>query len=120
MRVLEGHAAGQVALAFHPRVDELLTASGREIRRWNARTGEALGEPREAASGVHYLAHSPDGSRIAAGLSNANLELWRADTCEVLLRTSYSAGVWFTAWTRDGEALFALPMDETVRVLRAR
>lgn len=120
VRVLEGHAAGQVALAFHPRADELLTASGRQVRRWHARTGEPIGQPFEAASGVHYLACSPDGTRIAAGLSNATLELWLAATGEELLRTGFTAGVWFTAWARDGRALFALPMDETVRVLRAR
>ena len=69
---------------------------------------------------MHHLAFAPDGTRLAAGLANGTLELWRAETAEVLLRTTYSAGVWFTAWSRDGAALFALPMDDTVRVLRAR
>jgi WD40 repeat protein len=118
--VLEGHRPGQVALAFHPRSSELLTASGRELRRWHARTGAAVGAPFEAASGVHYLAYSPDGERVAAGLSNADLELWTSAARTPLLRKSYRSGVWFTTWTRDGTGLFALPMDETVRVLWAR
>ncbi len=120
VRVLEGHSPGQVALSFHPRTDELLTASGRGLRRWNAHTGEALGALPDAVSGVHYLEHSPDGTRIAAGLADAKLELWKTDTAEVLLRLDYSAGVFFTTWTKDGQGLFALPMDETVRVLRSQ
>ncbi len=120
MRVLEGHAAGQVALSFHPRAPELLTGSNRELRRWHAQTGAALGEPRDVASSVHHLSHSPDGSRIAAGLANADLEIWHTDTGDVLLRTTYRAGVWFTGWTPDGQGLLALPMDETVRVLWGR
>jgi WD40 repeat protein len=118
VRVLEGHRSGQVALSFHPRADELVTASGRELRRWNAHTGAALAALPDAVSGVHYLQHSPDGTRIAAGLSDAKLELWKADSAEVLLRLDYTAGVFFTTWTKDGEGLFALPMDDTVRVLR--
>lgn len=117
VRVLEGHGPGQLALTFHPRADELLTASGRELRRWNARTGEPLGALPDAVSGVHYLQHSPDGTRVAAGLVDAKLELWKSDTAEVLLRLDFTAGVFFTTWTRDGQGLFALPMDDTVRVL---
>lgn len=120
VRVLEGHAAGQVALSFHPRAEELLTVSGRELRTWHARTGEPLGGLPAARSAVHHLAHAPGGDRVALGLSDGSLELWRTDGGDVLLRLPFTAGVFFTTWSRDGQGLFALPMDETVRVLRAR
>jgi hypothetical protein len=41
-------------------------------------------------------------------------------TGAVLLRVPYAASVWQVRWSRDGADLFALPLDETVRVLRAR
>jgi WD40 repeat protein len=120
VRRLEGHAAGSVALGFHPRAGELVTASGKELRRWDAASGSPRGSLPGAASTVMSLAHSPDGTRIAAGLGNATLELWESASAEVLLRQPYAAGVWWVGWARDGQGLFALPMDETVRVLRAR
>ncbi|NOT31500.1 MAG: hypothetical protein HOP15_13720, partial [Planctomycetes bacterium] len=56
--------------------------------------------------------------RLAAGLSNNALEVWEAGSGEVLLRAPYTAGVWWVRWSRDGADLYALPMDDTVRVLR--
>ncbi|MBK8178814.1 MAG: hypothetical protein IPK67_07965 [Planctomycetes bacterium] len=67
-----------------------------------------------------HLSFAPDGRRIAAGLGNGDLELWDAQSGEVLLRQPHTAGVFFTRWSRRGDALFALPMDDTVRVLRTR
>jgi len=116
VRRLDGHPAGQVALAFHPDEQLLVSASGRDVRRWDAASGAALGQLPPAASAVHYLAWSPDGSRLAAGLANNTLEVWHAASGEVLLRVPYTAGVFCVAW--NGADLFALPMDDTVRVLR--
>jgi WD40 repeat protein len=116
---LEGLPAGEVALAFRPDGELLLAASGREVRAFDPRDGKLLAARPRAAGAVHALAFSPDGARIAAGLANNTLEVWHAESGEVLLRVPYSAGVWQVAWSRDGEELFALPMDETVRVLGA-
>jgi len=117
---LEGHRPGQVALAFHPLENVLVSAGGRDVRRWDAHSGKALTALTEASSSVHHLSFAPDGRRIAAGLANGDLELWDTRSGEVLLRQPYTAGVFFTRWSRSGDALFALPMDETVRVLRTR
>lgn len=117
---LEGHRPGALALAFHPLEDVLVSAGGRDVRRWDAHSGRALAALPEASSSVHHLSFAPDGRRIAAGLGNGDLELWDARSGEILLRHSYSAGVFFTRWSRDGDALFALPMDDTIRVLRTR
>ena len=117
---LEGHRPGQLALAFHPLEDVLVSAGGRSVRRFDAHTGKALSALPEASSNVLHLSFAPDGRRLAAGLGNGDLEVWDAQSGEVLLRHPYSAGVFFTRWSRNGDALFALPMDETVRVLRTR
>ena len=117
---LEGHRPGALALAFHPLENVLLSAGGRELRRWDAHSGKALGAFPEASSSVNHLSFAPDGRRIAAGLGNGDLELWDAQSGEVVLREPHTAGVFFTRWSRRGDALFALPMDQTVRVLRTR
>ncbi len=117
---LEGHPPATLALAFDPFDDVLVSAGGRDVRRWDAHSGKALAAFPKASSSVHHLSFAPAGGRIAAGLGNGDLELWDARSGEILLRNSYSAGVFFTRWSRPGDALFALPMDETIRVLRTR
>jgi WD40 repeat protein len=106
-----------VALAFQPDGKVLVSASGRDVRRWDA-SGSALEPLPVAAAAVYSLAFSPDGSRLCAGLANNTLEVWHAESGAVLLRVPFSAGVWSARWTPDGADLFALPMDDTVRVLR--
>jgi WD40 repeat protein len=116
---LSGHPPGQVTLAFEPRGATFVSASGRDVRRWDAASGAVRGSALSASAGVHHLAWSPDGTRLAAGLTNGDLELWEPASGTVLLRVPHTAGVFFTAWARDGQRLFALPMDQTIRVLRA-
>jgi WD40 repeat protein len=118
VKTLAGHPAGQVALCFDPTGERLLSASGRDVRAWKALDGELVAAFPAPAGGVLCLDWSRDGTRIAVGLANKNLEVWHAASGAVLLRRPYSSGVFFTRWSPDGGDLYAQPMDETVRVLR--
>lgn len=111
-------SAQSATLALHPD-GRLLTGRGRDVRLWDLATGTEERRLPEPQGSVNSLAISPDGTRVAAALSNNSLEIWRAETGEVLLRFPFTATAYFTRWSADGATVFALPLDGTARVFDA-
>ena len=118
-RVLADHEGQVLSVAFAPDGRRVVGAgAGGDVCLWSVPDGALVATLADAPGRVGYLAFSPDGARLAAGLVNGDLELWEAISGTVLLRLPHAAGVFFTRWSPSGDALFALPMDDTVRVLR--
>lgn len=67
---------GIKALVFSPDARTIATAAGNYIKLWNTRTGVELWHivPRTSPTS---LAFSPDGSTLAVGTSNGQVQLWR-------------------------------------------
>jgi serine/threonine protein kinase/WD40 repeat protein len=81
----QGHQAGKLSVAMSPDESRLATAAGRQVKLWDARTGqEALTLPlrqllpEEQAAGVVALAWTADGQRLRAALSDGSVIEWDA------------------------------------------
>lgn len=79
-RTLTRRAAGPI-LALAMSASQFATgATGGHVQRWNAHTGEPVGEPIALEIPVARLAYSPDGKTIAAALVDGQLVLLSAET----------------------------------------
>lgn len=63
-----------------PDGTRILTRAGREVRVWNARTGEPMTQPLENASGISALAFSPDGRFFATGSDDGVVTIRETET----------------------------------------
>ncbi|WP_285478811.1 P-loop NTPase fold protein [Amycolatopsis sp. NBRC 101858] len=75
---LTGHVGWVQALALTPEETELVSGgSDGTIRRWDLRTGLAIGEPMLGHDGtVFTVAVTPDGKRIVSGGSDGTVRYW--------------------------------------------
>jgi eukaryotic-like serine/threonine-protein kinase len=81
----QGHQAGTLSIAMSPDESRLATAAGRQVKLWDARTGqEALTlplrqlMPDEHPANVVALAWTADGQRLRAALSDGSVIEWDA------------------------------------------
>jgi WD40 repeat protein len=80
LRTLSGLTRGVKALAFSPDDKTLFSAGEKEIRVWDAVTGEPKTSLVGAAKGTVAVAVSPDGKRIVAEGEDGSLLFWDAVT----------------------------------------
>jgi WD40 repeat protein len=84
---LKGHRRAVAAVAYYPRGRLLATAGGSPahpyavdqppaIRLWDVASGKEVGHFRGHDCDVTSLAFSPDGGRLAAGLSDTTVLVW--------------------------------------------
>ncbi len=81
----QGHQAGKLSIAMSPDDLRLATATGRQVKLWDVRTGqEALTlpmrqlMPEEHPANVVALAWTADGQRLRAALSDGSVIEWDA------------------------------------------
>ncbi len=103
----QAHAKEICALAISPDGTRLATAStDNTARLWDARTGEALGQPMQHEDWVWQLSFSPDGTRLATASTDNTARLWDARTGEALGQVmQHSKSVCALAFSPDGTCL---------------
>jgi WD40 repeat protein len=118
MSVIDVAPRGTPAVAFDPSGRRLAVGHGRTVRIRDvaARVWTAQWTPRSGTA--RSISWSPDGQRIAAAVSGNMFEVWDGETGETLLRLPQTASAWLVTWTLRHE-LVLVPLNETVRVLRA-
>jgi WD40 repeat protein len=116
---IDAGTRGAPAIAFDPAGRKLAVVLGRSIRIRDVAAGAWTAEWSPRSGSVRSIAWSPDGRRIAAAVSGNMFEVWDAATGAPLLRLPQTATAWLATWTRRDE-LVLVPLDETVRMLRAR
>ena len=121
---LAGHRGPVSALAISPDGTHLASA-GKDVLIWDL--GGALGEPDTAlniSSSIRSLAYSPDGQRLAVGLSNKHVQIWELSTGAggdgqaklLVTQQDHSAEVRAVAFTPDGSRLASASADGTIRI----
>jgi len=84
--LIETGGATAARLEFNPDGTQLLTAASDGVRRWDTRSGKAIGELIPHAGGATTIAFSPDGRYFVTGSRTGLLRLWDANTGQAVGR----------------------------------
>jgi WD40 repeat protein/serine/threonine protein kinase len=108
-------AVGNVA--FSPDGSTIAATGTREIKLWNAATGEMLRTLAGHDPAVNAIAFSPDGSRLASGGNDWLVRLWDVKSGSEVGRLSGHTGpVPGVAFSHDGSRIVSGSRDKTVRL----
>ncbi len=127
---LKGHTDHVSSVAWSPDGKRIVSASTKldltklglpggnvsgEVKVWEARTGQELLNLKHT-HGVHSVAWSPDGQRLASS-HDQTVKVWEARTGKELLKLKGDTGrVTSVAWSPDGQRLAsAWPAVHTTR-----
>jgi serine/threonine protein kinase len=75
-RTVIGHERAVNCVAYSPGGKTVVTAAGGTVRRWDAVTGEPVGQALVQPGAVLSLAYSPDGRLIATGSDDKMVRIW--------------------------------------------
>ncbi|KAE9406010.1 hypothetical protein BT96DRAFT_876203 [Gymnopus androsaceus JB14] len=109
--------------AYQARFGYLSELSDETVRIWNAKTGEAIGEPLEGHTHfVSSVAFSPDGERIVSGSYDQTVRIWNAKTGRAIGEPlkGHTHFVSSVAFSPDGERIVSGSNDQTVRIWNAK
>lgn len=112
------------SIAFSPDGTRILTG-GRDqtVRVWDARTGQAIGEPLRGLEGMaSSVAFSPDGARIVFGGRDGTVQVWDAQSGQLLGQAlgGHTDEVNSVAFSPDGARIVSGSNDRTVRMWDAQ
>jgi WD40 repeat protein len=81
LAMLEGHQRGGVmGVAFVPNGSVVSVGQDASLRRWDADSERQIGAARADTMGVHCVAVSADGTRLATGARSGFIVVWDTDT----------------------------------------
>lgn len=111
-RVLSAHEDVVTGLAFHPALPLLASVSNdNSLRLWDPATGESKGSHasrdlgRAPEGGLHRVAFSPDGSRLATGSFTGTVTLWSTQTVRPIVSLERDHWIAELHFTPDGTRL---------------
>jgi WD40 repeat protein len=88
-----------------------------DIIIWDAGTGEAIQQVRQAHAGsIISLAWSPNGRWLSSGGGDQMIKLWNANWVQPSVLLGHEGDVYAVAWSPDGKTLYSGGADATVRI----
>ena len=118
---LKGHTNDVMYASFSPDGRRIVSASwDRNVRIWDAATGECIRTLEGHTWGVWSASFSPDGSRIVSASRDETVRIWNAATGECL-RTleGHTKRVYSASFSPDGSRIVSASWDKTVRIWNA-
>ncbi|CAE6522117.1 unnamed protein product [Rhizoctonia solani] len=117
--VLEGHTHMVLSVSYSPDGSRLASASADgTIRVWDPLIGRIILGPLSASDWVLCVNFSPSGAFIAAGLNMRGIQMFNAQSGEIVHGLSYpgSHNVNSVAFAPDSARLFSCSRDGTIRL----
>lgn len=102
-------------MAFLPDGKSFVTANGKTLQRWNAATGEPIGDPMEHPHPVLHLRVSRDGQRLLSLTTGRHLSVWVSKTGKLVAATPGVGGIWDVAINPTGDLVALAGHDGQVR-----
>jgi WD40 repeat protein len=108
-------------VAFDPKTGLLVSAGAGEVRFWDPATGEERRTHRVHERGLHALAFSHDGKRVASAQGyDGVVKVWDPATGKVIFPlNAHFVGVNAVAYSRDGKHMATVGNDRLVKLWKA-
>lgn len=122
-RTLVGHANVITALAYHPELPLLASASyDKTIKLWNLDTGAEIDTLRGHTNSIYALAFSPQGNLLASASHDLSVRVWdheqhrRNPDTGVSVLKGHDQPVTSVAFHPDGKLLASGSRDRTIKI----
>jgi WD40 repeat protein len=109
------HEGAVVAASFSPDGRQVVTASGKVVRLWDAATGQASGKPLSYAERVSGASFGPEGLRIATA-AETTVRIRNADGALSRELSGHEKGVVSASFSPDGRRIVTASFDRTARL----
>ncbi len=117
---LEAHEHGTYGIAFTPDGSRLVTCGAdRSIRVWDLASASVVHELQGHSELVYDVDVDAHATRIVSASNDHTVRLWDLRSGEQVLTIPYDVQIYGVRFAPDGDTLFVLPMDGTIRVVRS-
>jgi WD40 repeat protein len=115
LRTFAAHDKAIWSLAFTPDDKRLVTSSDREVRLWDAGTGDLVATLQNEGGTNTRAALSPDGATLAVASVDGRVRLWDLAKTQVVRDIAADVDVvWSIAFSPDGRVLATASSNEVV------
>ena len=116
-KTLSAASQSITSFAFSPDGSTIATASNKNIKLWNTKTGREISTLNSHSQPITTLAISPDGQTLVSGSDDKTIKLWNLATGqEIRTLGSHSHSINTLTFSVDGHILASSSVDRTIKL----